>query len=512
MSRSWGQVVMRWIPWGVAAAVAMSAAADVIVIKAKKAYPVAGDPIENAVVVVRDGRIEQIGSALVTPDGAQVLDLKDCVLTPGLIDACCVVDAEMPQSARNAIYAEFAARAGGAPTAVDRLRAGCDWTHLPGDCPVCRGEKPSLWVELVEQCEHERAVALGEADHEGCLCAGPLSARQFAAQFASATTPTTTWADQVSEVIPHLRVIDTINPDSTDFARLARSGVTTVFVSPDSASVIGQRGAVVKTGGPEGQRVVRDADAVKASLGADPSFRGSANRGPFGGQATYNTRRPTTRMGVDFVFRKAFYDAIRDGQGRPVGGADTAPAAAFPVLREVLAGTTPLRIQARLQHDIFSALRLAGEFGFRFTLEEGIEAYRALDALKAADVPVIFGPVTHQPTGFRTFVGEADNQRLNTPRRLRDAGVRFALTAQELRDEDGLAGQAMIAVRYGLSVQEALKAVTQTPAELMGLGERVGALRSGADADLVAWTGEPFEATTRIKLVMIGGREVAQNR
>lgn len=466
-----------------AAAAWLSAAtlsADVVVLKAMRVHTVSGEVLSAATIVVRDGKIEAVGNDLAVPEGARVIEKPGGVITPGLVEASCALDFQVPQS----------------PPRFGR-----------------RSVRAALDAFLRAAQEHKRARgydgvihAVGDGDpldHPGADAAdGEMGAVGPSANLS--------WAEHSSEVIPHLFVIDSVNLLSNDFERLLKEGVTTVFVSPDSASVIGTRGAILKTGGPLGSRIVRRAAAVKATMGGDPSRRGRRNRlPPFRGpQPTFHTRRPTTRMGVDFVFRKAFYDARRDGKGLPLHGADTPPAAALPILRQVLAGEVPLRIQARKQHDIFSALRLAKEFDLRFTLEEGIEAYQCLPQLRAADVPVIFGPIYVTPRGYRRRSGEGDDPRLNTPKQLLDAGVRFALTAHELRGEEGLVRQGMFAVRYGLSEDEALKAITASAAELIGVADQVGALEPGKAADLVIWSAEPFDPTSRVRLVMIDGQVV----
>jgi imidazolonepropionase-like amidohydrolase len=272
--------------------------------------------------------------------------------------------------------------------------------------------------------------------------------------------------------------------------------------------VIGARGAIVRTGGDLSRRIIRDADAVKATVGADPILRGRSNFMPSGGYADLHTRRPTTRMGVDFVFRKAFYDTQRWSGGIARHGADTAPDAAFPVLKQVLEGQIPLRIQARMQHDIVTAMRLTHEFGLKFTLEEATDAHQCLPELKATGTPVIYGPIFINPRGQRDFVNEAERPMLTTPRLLLDAGIPFALTAQEMRDEESLIRQAMMAVRYGLPPDEALRAVTTSAARLLGLGDDFGVLKSGAGADLVVWSGDPLNAASRVRAVIVGGEVV----
>lgn len=448
----------------------------------------------RATVLIRDGKIVQVGPSI-KADGATTVDCGDEYLTPGLIDACCVLATESEAT----------------PTQPRRRRA-----------PESAGPH-SLWKELANGHTHEPDTPTclpneydppDDAGHgDGCLCGGLHTREEFLAQadLASSISLRATWAEHAAEVVPHRRVLDSVDLLSPDFRRLVQSGVTTIFASPDSGSVIGSRGAVLKTAGPLERRVLRDAADVKASMGADPSLRGRPNIGPYGGISDIYTRRPTTRMGVEWVFRKAFYTA-RDATDAPPRGADAPPVESLDALRAILAGEIPLRIQARYQHDIYTAARLADEFGLRFTLEEGTEAYKALDLLKRENIPVIYGPIFITPTGFRAPTGEADEARLSTPRLLHEYGIRFALTAQEMRDEEGLARQAMMAAAFGLPREAALQAVTRTPAELLGLENRIGSLKPGVDADLVAWSGPPLAATSRVTRVWIAGELVYEAR
>jgi imidazolonepropionase-like amidohydrolase len=445
---------------------------DVIAIKARRIYTLAGEPIDGGVVIIRAGRIEAMGRELPLPEGARVIARSEGVVTPGLIDACCTLDPEIPEEATGWPFA---------------------------------GGRPSLWWVLGEDAAHPH-------DEENGPDSGLDPTDTAQAPLASAVPASFTWTEQSSEVTPHRLVIDSVNLLSNDFARLLKGGVTTVYASADSSDVIGGRGAILKTGGPLNERVVRRADAVKASLGSDPSDRGLPNFLPpyYGPPPSILTRRPTTRMGVEWVFRKAFYDAERVRDGLAIHGADMPPRQAIPVLLQILAGQVPLRIQARMQHDIFTALRLTAEFHLKFTLEEATEAYRCLPQLKAAGVPVIFGPLYMTAEGFRSMTDEVRRPRLNSPKQLADAGIDFALTAQELRDQEGLVRQAMFAVQNGLTPEQALRAVTVTPAALLGMQDQIGTLAPGGVADLVVWSTEPLEATSRPLVVVINGRVVLE--
>lgn len=329
-------------------------------------------------------------------------------------------------------------------------------------------------------------------------------------QAASGLGPSTIVTEQAAEILPHTNVLDAVDLQSPDFERLLRAGVTTVYVSPDSSAVIGCRGAVVQTGGAD--RVLRGAAAVKATLGNDPIWLGSVNQGLFFQRVARRVhRRPTTRMGVTWVFRKAFHDTIRRALGVPAYGADTPSVEASEVLAQVLRGEVGLRIQAREQIDISAAIRLANEFGLSFLLEEATEAYRCLDELELARVPVVFGPIFERPRGLRAQTREAGRSRYHTFRSLLERGIPTALSAQELREEDGLARQCMYAMRFGVSEQDALQAVTSVPARLLGIEDQVGTLAVGKRADVVVWSGAPFSSISRPAWVCVGGEPLVSH-
>lgn len=313
-------------------------------------------------------------------------------------------------------------------------------------------------------------------------------------------------------MVPEVRVIDSVNMYSPDFDRLVRDGVTTVFVAPDSAAVISAQGAIIHTAGPADTRIIREVDAIKAAMGTDPSWRGRGNHLPYRKRVTMHARRPNTRMGVTWIFRKALYDTQKHQQGLDVYGADTPSVAAMKTLERVLSGETPLRIQARMHHDIIAAIRLTNEFDIPFILEEATEAYRCLDELKANKTPVIYGPIYVNAPGYRARSAEVSRARLHTMKALLDAGIDTALTAHELRDENGLSRQAMYALRYGVDFADVMRSVTQTPARLLGLDDSIGTIEKGKQADLILWSGKPFEATSAPVVVIIQGEIVVDRR
>jgi len=140
----------------------------------------------------------------------------------------------------------------------------------------------------------------------------------------------------------------------------------------------------------------------------------------------------------------------------------------------------------------------------------GAEAWLTADQLAAAQVPILTGAMSNIPSSFATL-----NQRQENAGLLRRAGVRVALVATSGSDVTrfnarNLKYEAGNAVAYGMSHNDALRAVTLTPAELFGVSDRVGSLQAGRDANIVVWSGDPFEFSTSVEHVLIRGREVLE--
>jgi imidazolonepropionase-like amidohydrolase len=318
-------------------------------------------------------------------------------------------------------------------------------------------------------------------------------------------------AEEGAEIAPRLRLADGLDPESRAWAGLRKNGVTSAFLSPSGRAVIAGRGAVVKTMPTADEHWILDpAGALKATMGQEPSGGNIVPR--FGRPNSIFYRRPTTRMGVTWEFRKAFSDAQLYAAARKAGGPLDPDA---QVLADLLASKGEIRMRARLLQDIRTAIRLAEEFGLRLVIEEGIESFRSPEEILAAKAKLIYGPTLFQPAGIVFGFGfgggsvrsqETDRNYLATPARLHAAGVEFALGSADYAASDrGLAHQAALAVHFGLPREVALRACTVVPATWLGIDNRVGTLEVGKDADLVVWSGEPFELATRPVAVMVDG-------
>jgi imidazolonepropionase-like amidohydrolase len=158
--------------------------------------------------------------------------------------------------------------------------------------------------------------------------------------------------------------------------------------------------------------------------------------------------------------------------------------------------------------DIEAALALAAEYRLKLIISGGAEAWEVAPKLASAKVPVLTGAMNNIPSSFAALGTRQDNAAL-----LRKAGVDVAIIGnagggdEEAFNVRNLKYEAGNAVAYGLPWDEALRAVTLAPAELLGVADKVGSLRPGREANVVVWSGDPFEFSTRVEHVLVRGRE-----
>ena len=302
--------------------------------------------------------------------------------------------------------------------------------------------------------------------------------------------------EDTDPVTPQLRAIDGINPMDRGFQEARESGVTTVAVSPGSANPIGGQIALLKTAGRRVDDMVLKAPlAVKFALGENP-------------KSVYHDKdeAPVTRMATAALIREQLYKAkeyfsrkarAEDDPDQDDPDYDSKLEALLPLLR----GKAEAHFHAHRADDIFTALRIAKEFGLRAVIIHGTEAHLVADLLAEEHVPVVCGPymTDRSKPELRHLTDEA-------PSLLCKAGIPTAVTVDHPEIPLRLLPMAlMLAVRAGMDKTDALRAVTSVPAQIAGMENRIGSLREGMDADCVLWSGDPLDITTQVQAVFING-------
>jgi len=300
----------------------------------------------------------------------------------------------------------------------------------------------------------------------------------------------------------HVRVLDAVNPADEGFRDAIGGGVLTAGITPGSGNPIGgQTVAVHCWGRTVDDMVLRSPAGMKSALGENP-------------KRVLGERRvnPSSRLGTAAAIRTALVDALnylekeKDQDQEPTERVRQSQSRDLKheALARVLRREIPWRQHCHRADDIATALRLAEEFGYDLVIDHGTEGYMIADKIAAAGVPVVTGPLITA----RSKV-ELRNRTMANPGLLAAAGVTVAIaTDHPVVPIHLLIVQAALAVREGLDRDTALRAVTINPARIMRVADRIGSLAVGKDADVVLWSGDPFDVMSRVEAAYIGGREV----
>ncbi|MGN1250889.1 MAG: amidohydrolase [Candidatus Spyradocola sp.] len=292
-------------------------------------------------------------------------------------------------------------------------------------------------------------------------------------------------------VVPQLRAIDGIEPTDPTFAMAARAGVTTVCTGPGSANVLGGTFVAIKTVGDRvDDMIVRDNVAMKCAFGENP-------------KRCYKEKGISTRMSTAAKLREALLKA-RQYKEKKDAGKDVAFDMKSEALLPVLEGKMPLKAHAHQANDLFTAIRIAKEFGVNLTLEHCTEGHKVAEKLAAEGYPMAVGPSLTHATKF-----ELRNKTFATPGILAKAGGHISIiTDSPVIPQQYLPLCAGLAIKSGMDRHDALRAITINPAEHIGIADRVGSIEAGKDADVVLARGDVFDVSGEVVQVFIDGRKV----
>jgi imidazolonepropionase-like amidohydrolase len=361
---------------------------QVMALRAGRIVTVAGDTIENGVILVRGGKIEDVGKDLQVPGDAQVIDASKQTVVPGFIDA---------------------------------------HSHL------------GLSLD-----------ALSEID------------------------------ETVQPIAAEMQVVDAFDPAADALAKAVRCGVTAVMLAPGSRNPVGGQTAIVKlSGGGPDRWLVRQAAGVKLSVAGD---------------ALMHDRKPTSMPGLIAMLRERL-----DSAKSYTAGAKFDPSA--EALNRLVQRAVPAYIQAHTVEEVSTAIDLITRYELQAAITGGDQADELAEILVQQKVPIIYGPLLLY----------SKDKDLKRPARLTGAGVKLAFSSCAPRTCAGdIRTSAILAVRYGLSRDEAMKALTLNAAEILGVADRLGSIQKGRDADLVIFDADPLEASSRVETVIIDGKVVYQ--
>jgi imidazolonepropionase-like amidohydrolase len=382
------------------------AAADTIAITGATVYQTPEKKLEDATVVITDGKITAVGKGVAVPAGATTIDGAGKIVTAGLIEA----------------------------------HSG---------------------IGLV-------AIELEPAANDGQLGAT---------------------VNDTDHVHAAYQAIDGYDADAMTIPIARTGGVTSAVAVPSGGLVSGQSAWFTLAEGSSADDAVRAPAAMHAALGNDAGAASGGSRG-----RAIELLRELLDDAATYAKSKSAYDR---NQSRKLAAARLDLAALGPVLR----GRLPLIVSAASEQDIRAALRLAKEKKLDLAIAGGAEAWKVAEELARAKVAVILDPTQNLPDRL-----EAPDVRDDTAAVLARAGVEVVIStlgdSSQARNIRQLAGNA---VAEGMSWEDALASITTAPAALYGVKDR-GTVAKGAAGDVVVWSGDPLELSSRAEVVIIGGK------
>ena len=287
------------------------------------------------------------------------------------------------------------------------------------------------------------------------------------------------------------------NTQSTLIAPAREGGITSVVAAPSGGLVAGQAAIVDLNGALALNDVLVRAPATMVAQIEDNE---SAKVGAAG--EAIGVLRDLIEDTKAYMHRKPDFERA---QTRRFVATRRDLEAMIPVVE----GREPLTIMADQAAEIREALNIAKDYGIKVVILGGAEAWTMADRIAAAKVPVLTGAMNNIPGSFSTLGARQENAAM-----LRKAGVQVGIIGnagggdEELFNIRNLRYEAGNAVAYGMTWDDALRAVTLEPAEIYGVADKVGSLRAGTEGNVVIWSGDPFEFQSRAEQVFVRGKKI----
>ncbi len=469
-------------------------------------HPVSGPPIENGVILIEDGEIRAVGPAgeVSIPDGAQVHRFPEGHAYPGLVDAvapaygdAAVVDAT-DTDAGTPVFGgldatEHAGRAlvGFGVTSIGVSNRGDgSWRGLGALVhPTRDGYQPVDAAHAEAAAVYLRAVGrpnahpLDQVKALRALGAPFASLRDYREKLDKHEDALTEYREQFEKYLEYHRAKKGEGTDDE------AGGEEKAEAAEQSGAPRGRRGGGRRAGRPRGERPTPPADSEEKPTSTESK---PADPAPADGEGEA-TEKPATEG-------KGDKDGAEEAPKRPDYPKPPAPDPAKDALLQVADGELALHVEAHTRVEIETAIWLKRAHSLpRMVLEGGREAAAHAAELATAGVPVIATCLLQAPAE----PGAPDPRAV--PAALAEAGVEVAIASGSARTARHLTMLAAIAAGHGLDPDAAVRAITLTPAEILGIGQRVGSLEVGKRADVLVTSAPLLHSDARVLAVLAAG-------
>jgi imidazolonepropionase-like amidohydrolase len=312
---------------------------------------------------------------------------------------------------------------------------------------------------------------------------------------------------ELGEFNPHLLAATAVHPASEHIPVARANGVTHAIAAPQArpGGIGGQATAVHLDGWTVEEMQIQSSVGFVVNwprLAVGGFGFGGGGGGGGGGQAP-RAFKEIKKQYDDQVRRvEAWLDAARRYDAAVKARENPPRDLKLEALGRATRGELPLLVVVDQEREIKAAIEFAEKQGLKIVIYGGNDAYKLRTVLAEKKVPVILGPTQEVPADDAGY-----DERYALPGLLHAAGVRFAIATFGSSDSRTLPYEAGSAVSFGLPAEEALKAITLYPAEILGLADRLGTVQPGKIANLIVTDGDPLEIRTQIRHVVIAGQE-----
>jgi imidazolonepropionase-like amidohydrolase len=313
------------------------------------------------------------------------------------------------------------------------------------------------------------------------------------------------------EIMPHMHVYDAFHAESELLPVARLNGITNAIVAPQSQDTLPGQDVFIQLDGQSANEMLLVRD-----IAMPLNFTGEQRRN----ESWEKRKFPQTRMGLAAQLRQAFMDA-QDYSERWADyekkKSDTAVKAddkkspptapkrdlKLEALLPYLQGKKPIVLAAEEPSDLATAVGLARQFNLKFVLNHVSHSQPVLDYVASLKVPVIVGPIYENPKNYERY-----DAVYKLPGELYKRGVKIAFASYDAHAVRNLPYAAGYATVFGLPHDEALRAITLSPAEIWGVADQLGSLDVGKTANVVVADGDPLDVKTDVKRIFIAGRQI----
>jgi imidazolonepropionase-like amidohydrolase len=316
---------------------------------------------------------------------------------------------------------------------------------------------------------------------------------------------------EVGDMNPHARAWIAINPHSEAIPVARANGVTASLTAPAGGLVSGQSALIRLAGSTPAALTVKAPVALHVVYPSGRPAPDPSQTLPEPDVKTFEERQRDKKKNQEKALerlRNVLEDAKAYGAGLAAAGEGKLPRPRPDLVLEALApaarGEMPVVVRADAEDEIRGAVKFAEERGLRLVLAGGLEAWRCVDVLRDKKVPVLLKVLRLPARAADPYDAAYANAAA-----LHRAGVAFAIVTDDPDNERNLPYEAAMARAYGLPAEAALRAITLSPAEILGVADRLGSLRPGKSATVIVTSGDIMDHRTQVEQVFIDG--VAQS-